>query len=115
MDIPVLLKAPPDVPPRDDRWMSGLSPLSGAKAASLSPALAEELGVDSGISGVIVLDVNGGSAADRLGLRAGDIIRAINGQPINTVAELADFRMAAFKPWAIGLNRSGEELTIGSR
>jgi serine protease Do len=95
--------------------MPGLSPLSGARAASLSPALAEEIGVDSGVSGAILLDVSGGSAADRLGLRVGDIIRAINGQPIDTVEELADFRMAAFKPWAISLNRSGEELTLGSR
>jgi Do/DeqQ family serine protease len=115
MEIPVLLKAPPDVPSRNDRWLPGLSPLSGARAASLSPALAEEIGVDSGISGAILLDVSAGSAADRLGLRAGDIIRAINGQPIDTVEELADFRMAAFKPWAISLNRSGEELTLGSR
>lgn len=115
IEIPVLLKAPPDVPPRNDRWLTGLSPLSGAKAASLSPALAEEIGVDSGIPGVVLLDVSAGSSADRLGLRAGDIIQAIDGRPINTVEELADFRMAAFKPWAISFNRSGEELTIGSR
>ncbi|WP_119390280.1 trypsin-like peptidase domain-containing protein [Taklimakanibacter lacteus] len=115
IEILVALKAPPDVPPRNDRWLSGLSPLSGAEAASLSPALAEEIGVDSGISGVVLLNVNAGSAAGRLGLRAGDIIRAINGRPISTVEELAGFRMEAFAPWAIGLNRFGQELTIGSR
>jgi len=114
IEIPILLRAPPDIPPRNDRWLTGLSPLSGAKAASLSPALAEEIGVDSGISGVVLLDVSAGSSADRLGLRAGDIIQAIDGQPIGTVEVLADFRMAAFKPWAISINRSGEELTIGS-
>jgi serine protease Do len=115
IEIPVSLMAPPDVPPRNDRWLPSLSPLSGAKAASLSPAFAEEISVDSGISGVVLLEVNTGSAADRLGLLAGDIIRMIDDRPIRTVEELADFRMTAFKPWVIRFNRSGEELTIGSR
>ncbi len=114
IEIAVLLKAPPDVPPRSDRLLSGLSPLSGARAASLSPALAEEIGVDSGVSGVVLLDVSTGSSADRLGLKAGDIIRTINGQPVSTVEELAGFKTPAFKPWAISFNRSGEELTVGS-
>jgi Do/DeqQ family serine protease len=115
MEIPVSLIEPPAVPPRNDTWLSGLSPLSGAKAASLSPALAEEVGVDSGISGILLLDVRNGSAADRLGLRAGDIIRAIDDRPISTVAELVGFRVPAFKPWSVRFNRSGEELAIGSR
>ena len=115
IEIPVSLVPPPDDPPRNDMWLPGLSPLGGARAASLSPALAEEIGVDSGIAGVVLLDVSAGSSADRLGLRAGDIIRAIDGRPIRTVEELADFRIPAFKPWAIGLSRAGEELAIGSR
>jgi Do/DeqQ family serine protease len=115
VEIPVALRAPPDVPPRSDMWLPGFSPLSGAKAASLSPALAEEIGVDSGISGVVLLEVSNGSSAERLGLRAGDIVRAIDNRPIGTVDELAAFRKTAFKPWVIRFNRSGEELAIGSR
>jgi serine protease Do len=115
IEIPVTLRAPPDFPPRNDMWLPGLSPLRGAKAASLSPALAEEIGVDSGISGVVLLEVSNGSAAERFGLRAGDIIRAIDDRPISTVEELAAFRKTAFKPWAIRFNRAGEEVRIGSR
>jgi Do/DeqQ family serine protease len=115
MEVPVTLVAPPNDPPRNDMWLGGLSPLSGAKAASLSPALAEEIGVDSGISGVVLLDVSDGSSADRLGLRAGDVIRGIDGRPLRTVEELAKFRMAAFKSWTISVNRAGEEIAFGSR
>jgi serine protease Do len=115
IEIPVTLRAPPDFPPRNDMWLPGLSPLSGAKAASLSPALAEEIGVDSGISGVVLLEVSNGSSAERFGLRTGDIIRAIDDRPISTVEELAAFRKTAFKPWAIRFNRAGEEARIGSQ
>ena len=112
MELNVPLEPPPADPAPDERWISNISPFSGAKVASLSPALAENLGLDSGIAGVVVLDVGPGSAADRLGLRAGDIIRALNGRDIGTVQELLAFRPAAFKRWSIIINRAGQKISI---
>jgi serine protease Do len=110
--IDVALVAPPDKPPRNDTWIPGLNPLSGAKVASLSPALAEDLGLDSSIHGVVVLEVRRGSAAARLGIREGDVIRAFDGRPVRTVQELLDFRVPQFKPWSIKITRAGEDISI---
>jgi serine protease Do len=43
---------------------------------------ASKMGVDQG-PGVVVYQVQPGSAAERAGLRKGDIITALNGTPIN--------------------------------
>jgi serine protease Do len=110
--IPVTVVAPPDEPPRDDTRISGMSPLRGARVASLSPGFAQEIGADSGISGVVVLDVGPGSAAARVGLRAGDVIRGYDGRAISTVADLDSFRVTPFKPWHMTVSRTGTNFTI---
>ncbi|MGH6855178.1 MAG: trypsin-like peptidase domain-containing protein [Aestuariivirga sp.] len=111
-EIPVTVIAPPDVPARNETRLFGLSPLRGAMVASLSPALAEEIGADSGLSGVVVLAVGQGSAAARLGLHAGDIIQSIDGRGISTVAELMEFHVIPFSPWRMTITRAGAELAI---
>ena len=111
--VPVTVAAPPDKPARDETRLPNLSPLRGITVASLSPALAEEIGADSGLSGVVVLDVGQGSAAARLGLRAGDIIRSYDGREISTVAELLRFRPIPFAPWRLIVNRVGDDIAIG--
>lgn len=113
--LSVALEPPPDEPKANETWLSNISPLSGAKIASLSPALAEDLGLDSGIAGVVVLDVNPGSSADRLGLNAGDIIRAVDGRSISTVEELVRFKTTAFRRWTLTLTRSGQDISIGNQ
>jgi serine protease Do len=110
----VSLEPPPDLPEPNERRISNIGPFSGARVASLSPALAEDLGADSGIAGVIVLDVNPGSAADRLGLKAGDIIRTLEDRPISRVAELLDFRASAFTRWRMIVSRAGDNIVINA-
>ncbi len=108
----VALVPPPDKPPRNDTWLPALSPFSGAKAASLSPALAEDFGLDSALSGVVVLDVRRGSSAARFGLRKGDIIRAFDNRKIRIVEELVNLRLPLFKAWKMQITRSGKEISI---
>jgi len=110
--ISVALVAPPAVPAANRTWAPSTSPLRGARVASLSPALAEELGLDSGLSGVVVLEAGIGSGASRLGINAGDIIRAVNDRNVLTVDDVLAFRKPAFKPWSIVLTRTGQEITI---
>ena len=110
--VSVALVAPPDVPAANRTWAPSTSPLRGAQVASLSPALAEDLGLDSGLSGVVVLDAGIGSGASRLGISAGDIIRAIDDHDVKTVDDVLAFRKPAFKPWRIALSRAGQEITI---
>jgi Do/DeqQ family serine protease len=110
--VPVSLRPPPDEPPRNESWMPSLNPLRGARVASLSPAFAEEIGADSAISGVVVLDARAGAAAYRLGLREGDIIRGVDDRSVRTVDDLIALRVTPFKPFRITLERAGRTLTV---
>ena len=110
--VAVALVAPPDTPAANRTWAPSVSPLRGARIASLSPALAEEIGLDSGIAGVVVLEAGVGSGASRLGLSAGDIIRDINDHEVLTVDDVLAFQKTAFKPWSITLTRAGQEVTV---
>ena len=112
-EIPVTVVAPPAVPPGDETKLTGLNPFRGARIASLSPALAEEIGADSGITGVVVLDVGQSSAAARLGLRTGDIIRGLNGHQIASAAEIMNFSVTPFAPWQLIVTRAGTNVAIG--
>ena len=111
-NVSVALVAPPDVPAENRMWASSTSPFRGAQVASLSPALAEDIGVDSGLSGVVVLEAGVGSGASRLGVSAGDIIRSINDREVKTVEDVLAFRKPAFKPWTLTLTRAGQDITI---
>jgi serine protease Do len=110
--VSVALVAPPDVPAANRTWVPSTSPLRGARVASLSPALAEDLGLDSGLSGVVILEAGIGSGADRLGINTGDIIRTINDRNVLTVDDVLAFQQTAFKPWSIVLTRAGQNIAL---
>jgi Do/DeqQ family serine protease len=112
VSVSVGLVAPPDVPAANRTWAPSTSPLRGARVASLSPALAEELGLDSGLSGVVVLAAGVGSGASRLGIQAGDIIRVINDSEVLSVDDALDFYIAPFKPWTMTLTRAGQAIKL---
>jgi len=110
--VSVALVEPPNSPAANRTWAPSTSPLRGARVASLSPALAEELGLDSGLSGVVVLEAGVGSGADRLGINTGDIIRTINDRNVLTVDEVLAFRKPTLKAWSIVLIRTGQEIIL---
>ena len=59
----LVLTAPPEDPPRNTTNVIGHNPFNGATVANLSPAIGEELGVDSMHPGVLVFDIGKGSPA----------------------------------------------------
>jgi Do/DeqQ family serine protease len=81
------LTAPPEDPPREKSVLEGRQPLSGATVVNLSPAVAEEMGLIEWKPGVAVVEVKGGSYAARF-IRQGDMVIAINGQEVKSVADL---------------------------
>ena len=68
------------IPKRNITEIKGDNPLSGSRIANLSPALAEELSIDSlkYSKGVIIISINRFSRAYHASLRPGDVITKIN-------------------------------------
>ena len=102
---------PPEIPPRDISTLKGNQPLSGAKVANLSPALAEELSLNKMRRGVIVLGTYRRSPARRLGIRPGDIIVEINGKKVDYVATLIKIVVKPTKRWRIRVKREDKIYT----
>jgi Do/DeqQ family serine protease len=97
----------PETPPRDQRTLSGDEPLSGATVVNLSPAVAEEVGADPFAKGVLVTGAAG--VAAQAGFQRGDLIRAVNGRPVNSVRDLAA-ALAGAANWRVVLERDGQQV-----
>ncbi|HMK40547.1 MAG TPA: Do family serine endopeptidase [Methyloceanibacter sp.] len=111
----IALLAPVEDPPRDARELVGRHPLSGCKVANLSPAVAQEVGLDDDSrQGVVVLDVKDKTPAARLGMKRGDIVVGLNNQKVASVAQLAAALDLSGDAWRLSLERDGKlfNLTI---
>ena len=104
------LIAAPEIPPRDEITVSGAVPLSGARVANLSPALAEELSRPMGERGVIITAVAARSPAARLGLLVGDIVMSIDGREIDLVSDLGSALERLELPIEIVIRRDGRTI-----
>jgi Do/DeqQ family serine protease len=107
-DMSIRLDSPPANPPRDQRTLAGRTPLTGATVVNLSPAVAEELGADPFVSGVLILDAGQGIAA-QAGFRRGDLVREVNGRPIDRVADLGS--IVSTGRWRVVIERGGQRIT----
>ncbi|MBT7634266.1 MAG: serine protease, partial [Rhodospirillaceae bacterium] len=85
---------------------------AGATVANLSPALAEELGLDTLASGVIILKVAQRSLARRFRFRKGDLILGVNKARIGLVSELVAVMKEPAADWQITMQRGGKVHTI---
>lgn len=109
--IPIRLETPTETRPRDAFRIDGRSPFVGANVANLSPALADELRLDLDTQGVAVLDVQPGSPAEQVGLRRGDILRAINGEQVDTTRQLRQLVSDRQRLWRFSIEREGRTLS----
>jgi len=109
--VKVTLIAPPEDPPRDERVLDGPSPLTGAHVANLSPAVADELSLDTVSTGVVVVSVESNTIAQRVGFRVGDTIHEINGESIDTADELDAFVEVRRRAWKVTIIREGRMIT----
>jgi Do/DeqQ family serine protease len=109
--VPIALQSAPDVP-RDEIVIASQSPFQGAKVSNLSPALADELRLDTATQGVVILDVVVGSAAQRLGLQRGDLVNAINNEKIAKTRDLERVTAQPSRLWRITLTRGGQQISV---
>ncbi|MGE5236457.1 MAG: DegQ family serine endoprotease [Acidobacteriota bacterium] len=85
----------------------------GAAATDLSETMARKLKVPD-VAGAVVKAVASGSPAARAGLQAGDVIRTLDGKPIDSKDAL-DFQVASRPPGekiSVGILRDGSPITI---
>ena len=109
----ITLIAPIEDPPRDVRDLPGRHPLAGCKVANLSPAVAQEVGMDDDTrEGVVVLEVQQRSAAARFGVRRGDIVVAINDEKIASVDQLAGLLAVPTGAWRLSVERGGKVYSL---
>lgn len=81
-NIPDIQIMPPDGEGRSFVWSTGSRRTIGIGVSSLSEQLGDYFGVDGG-NGILVTSVSKDSPAERAGLKAGDVITAIDGNKVN--------------------------------
>jgi S1-C subfamily serine protease len=114
-NVVIKLKVPLEVAPdtgRDEIEMKSRSPFQGARVANISPALADELRLDSNVEGVVVVSVGENGLASNVGFQKGDIITAVNGK---TIAKTSDLEQATSEParlWRITIIRGGQRINV---
>jgi len=99
---------------RDERVLEGPNPLSGARVANMTPALADEMQLDFFLTGVVIMATGGGSEAARFGFQPGDILRQINNVDIDSPARLQE-ALDASRGWEIVALRGNRTMTLSIR
>ncbi len=88
------------------------SPRLGIEGEEITGQLGEYFGVPER-NGILVREVHAGSAAERAGLKAGDVITKINGKHVQDMGDLRDqLRDNAGKSFPITLIRNKKETTV---
>lgn len=85
----------------------------GVTVQELSPELAEYFGAPNG--GALVAGVAKGSAAERAGLKAGDVITSVNGDRVDDTRDLLRELEDASDEVSLGVIRDKKEMTVGVR
>src|SRR4029079_5738275 len=108
--LSVALETAPESP-RDEITIQSRSPFLCVKVATLSAALADELQIDAGTEGVVVVDVPDGALAQNLGFQRGDIVVAVNNQKIAKTADLERIVKAGSRLWRVTIQRGSQQIS----
>ncbi len=108
--VAIRLQPPPEVPARDTLKVKARSPFLGATVVNGSPAVADEMQLESS-DGVIVSAVEEGSPASTVGLQKGDRLVAINGDKMGSTRDLDRAARSAPSVWRITIDRAGQQMT----
>ena len=106
------LSAAPETPARDVRRIKSRSPFQGAEVSNLSPAVLEEMSMETTTEdapkGVIVSDVAADSLAAEYGVQKGDVIVEVNGTEIHTTRDLEQACADRPRYWDLTISRAGQ-------
>lgn len=108
----VSMLTPPENPKRDIITINNKSPISGASIGNLSPALADELGINFLDDGVVITDLGTQSIAFNAGFKKRDVILKINNNDITTTKQAKTALDEKTNKWVISIKRGGRLLNI---
>jgi Do/DeqQ family serine protease len=112
--ISVRMAAPPGTSKGELVQVQGTNPFAGAVMVELTPALGEEIGLDSFNGGMLVYSVPARTIARNVGFQPGDIIREVNGTAIRTKRDFdAAISRAESSPpatWRLATERNGQRI-----
>jgi Do/DeqQ family serine protease len=109
--LAIALETAPDTA-RDELVIQSRSPFLGAKVANVSPALADELRLESSTEGVVVLDVANGSTAQSLGFQRGDLVVSVNNEKIAHTRDLDRITKQPSRLWRVTILRGGQQISV---
>jgi Do/DeqQ family serine protease len=109
--LPVKLTAAPETRPRDTVTIRTRSPLAGLTLMNLSPAVAEELSIETGSEGVVVAAVEDGTNAQQVGFQKGDILLSVNNERPATTRDVERLTRERSYRWVIQISRGGQVFT----
>src|ERR1700728_996849 len=89
------------------------APSLGIGAEDLSGQLGDYFGAPNG-AGILVREVRSGTAADKAGIKAGDVIVKVNGKPVGSLNELRQQLRdkSDEKTVSLGILRKGSEMNV---
>jgi Do/DeqQ family serine protease len=109
--LTVALEAAPDTG-RDEITLTARSPFQGAKVANISPAVADELRLDSSMEGVVITELTDSATAAGVGFQKGDLIVAVNGTKIVKTSDLDKVTREGARLWRIVVVRGGQQINV---
>ncbi|HWA00518.1 MAG TPA: Do family serine endopeptidase [Caulobacterales bacterium] len=86
--------------------ITGRNPLNGARVVTLTPATAEDAGLDPFATGVFIQQLDQDGIAAGAGFAPGDIISQVNGRPVRNAGEL-NAMLSGLRQWVIAVERNG--------
>jgi Do/DeqQ family serine protease len=111
IELRVKLVAAPETRPRDAVKLTSRSPFAGLTVSNLSPAVAEELSIDTGNEGVVVSEIEEGSTAANIGFQKGDLIVALNGERMASSRDVEAILKERRRAWEVTISRKGQTIT----
>jgi Do/DeqQ family serine protease len=109
--LAIALEVAPDTN-RDEIVITGRSPFQGARVANISPAVADELRLDSNVEGVVVTELAEDGTAANVGFKKGDVILQVNGKKIARTDDLQRATRERSRLWRITVLRAGQQIQV---
>ncbi len=113
MTVMVALEVAPELP-REEVMIETRSPFQGVKVSNLSPAIADQLRLDPGSEGVVVVDVANGSIGQRF-FQSGDLVLSVNNEKITRTVDLDRLSRQQSRLWRIVIRRGGQQMSMELR